>query len=91
DWRRLAPILAGIAGLAWGIWNGNSIQLTACYGMIGIMVAYTVATLTGGGTWAEVIATLIRAFRDGGKGVVIVGILLVAAQVFVAMVNLTGV
>ena len=28
---------------------------------------------------------------DGGKGVVIVGILLVAAQVFVAMVNLTGV
>lgn len=36
-------------------------------------------------------ATLIRAFRDGGKGVVIVGILLVAAQVFVAMVNLTGV
>lgn len=91
DWRRLAPILAGVAGLGWGIWNGNSIQLTACYGMIGIMGAYTLATLTGGGTWREVAATLIKAFRDGGKGVVIVGILLVAAQVFVAMVNLTGV
>ncbi|MGR3491009.1 MAG: TRAP transporter permease [Shimia sp.] len=91
SWRRLAPIAAGIAGLAWGIWNGNSIQLTACYGMIGIIVAYTVATLTGGGSLREVAGTLIRAFRDGGKGVVIVGILLVAAQVFVAMVNLTGV
>ncbi|MEM7644913.1 MAG: TRAP transporter fused permease subunit [Pseudomonadota bacterium] len=91
NWRRMAPILAGIAGLAWGIWNGNSIQLTACYGMIGIILAYSVATLTGGGTLREVVATLVRAFQDGGKGVVIVGILLVAAQVFVAMVNLTGV
>ena len=91
NWRRMAPIGAGIAGLAWGIWNGNSIQLTACYGMIGIILAYVVATITGGGTWREIAATLIRAFRDGGKGVVIVGILLTAAQVFVAMVNLTGV
>ncbi|SHG82810.1 TRAP transporter permease [Marivita hallyeonensis] len=91
NWQRLAPILAGIAGLAWGIWNGNSIQLTACFGMIGIIVAYTIGTMAGGGTWSEIAATLLRAFRDGGKGVVIVGILLVAAQVFVAMVNLTGV
>ncbi|MFP7674618.1 TRAP transporter permease [Marivita sp. S0852] len=91
NWQRLAPILAGIAGLAWGIWNGNSIQLTACFGMIGIIVAYSIGTLAGGGTLSEIAATLLRAFRDGGKGVVIVGILLVAAQVFVAMVNLTGV
>lgn len=90
-WRRLAPIAAGVGGLAWGIWNGNSIELTACYGMIGIVAAFTVATLTGGGTLRDVASTLVRALRDGGKGVVIVGILLVAAQVFVAMVNLTGV
>jgi TRAP transporter 4TM/12TM fusion protein len=97
DWRaalslrRLAPILAGIAGLSWGIWNGNSIQLTACYGMIGIIGAFTAAQLTTGTPPRAIASTLIRAFRDGGKGVVIVGILLVAAQVFVAMVNLTGV
>ncbi len=91
NWRRMAPILAGIVGLAYGIMNGNSIQLTACFGMIGIIVAYTFATLTGGGTIKEVVLTLIRALQDGGKGVVIVGILLVAAQVFVSMVNLTGV
>ena len=91
NWRRLAPIGAGIAGLAWGIWQGRSIELTACYGMIGIVLAFAVATLTGGGTAGDVVRTVLRALRDGGRGVVIVGILLVAAQVFVAMVNLTGV
>ena len=40
---------------------------------------------------ADGIKTLLKALEDGGRGVVIVGILLVAAQVFVAMVNLTGV
>jgi TRAP transporter 4TM/12TM fusion protein len=91
NWRRMSPIIAGIAGLAFGILNGNSIQLTACYGMIGIIGSYTIATLAVGGTIREVIYTLLRALEDGGKGVVIVGILLVAAQVFVAIVNLTGV
>lgn len=91
NWRRMSPIMVGIAGMAFGIFNGNSIQLTACYGMVGIIVSYTIATLTSGGTPREVILTLLRALEDGGKGVVIVGILLVAAQVFVAIVNLTGV
>lgn len=90
-WGRISPILAGIAGLAFGIVNGNSIQLTACYGMLGIVVTYTAATLSGGGSWKSVVATLLKALEEGGRGVVIVGILLVAAQVFVAMVNLTGV
>ena len=40
---------------------------------------------------SEIFRTLVRALEDGGRGVVIVGILLVAAQVFVAIVNLTGV
>ncbi len=91
NWHRMSPIIAGVAGLAFGIINGNSIQLTACYGMIGIIIAFTASTLTGGGSIRDVVYTLIRALEDGGKGVVIVGILLVAAQVFVAIVNLTGV
>ncbi len=91
NWRRMSPILAGVAGLAFGIVNGNSIQLTACYGMIGIIIAYAVVRLSSGGSLRDVVLTLIRALEDGGKGVVIVGILLVAAQVFVAIVNLTGV
>lgn len=91
NWRRMGPIVAGVAGLAFGIFNGNSIQLTACYGMIGIIISYVVLSLSAGGSIREVFLTLVRALEDGGKGVVIVGILLVAAQVFVAIVNLTGV
>jgi TRAP transporter 4TM/12TM fusion protein len=91
NWRRMSPIIAGVAGMAFGIMNGNSIQLTACYGMIGIIISYTIATLASGGSMREVVLTLVRALEDGGKGVVIVGILLVAAQVFVAIINLTGV
>ena len=91
NWYRMGPIVAGIAGLAFGIFNGNSIQLTACYGMIGIIISYVVLSLSVGISIREIFKTLVRALEDGGRGVVIVGILLVAAQVFVAIVNLTGV
>lgn len=91
NWRRLAPLVAAIVGLGIGIVRGNSIELTACFGMIGIFGAYAFASLTEGRTVMQVITSLIRALETGGRGVVIVGILLIAAQVFVAMINLTGV
>ncbi|SDF03463.1 TRAP transporter permease [Limimaricola pyoseonensis] len=96
DWRsamtatRLAPILAGLAGLGFGILNGNSIELTACYGMIAMIVAVFVARICAGQNPLEVGRIVVRALEEGGRGVVIVGILLVGAQVFVAMINLTG-
>jgi TRAP transporter 4TM/12TM fusion protein len=90
-WRRLAPIVGAIAGLAIGIGQGNSIGLTACYGMIGIVLAFVIASLSDGTSWKTIGKTLIRALEDGGRGVLIVGVLLVSAQVFVAIVNLTGV
>lgn len=96
DWRgamgfaRLAPIVAGLAGLAFGVVNGNSVELTACYGMIAMLVAVFVARIVSGEDPRAVIGIVIRALEAGGKGVVIVGILLVGAQVFVAMINLTG-
>lgn len=96
DWRtavnftRLAPIVAGVAGLAFGVINGNSIELTACYGMIAMIIAVFVARLTAGQSIGEVALIVLRSLQEGGRGVVIVGILLVGAQVFVAMINLTG-
>ncbi|XWN32583.1 MAG: TRAP transporter fused permease subunit [Devosia sp.] len=96
DWRhalrlsRIAPILAAIGGLAFGIFNGNSVELTACYGMIAMLVAVAVARLATGQSLTEVVRIIIRALQEGGRGVVIVGVLLVGAQVFVAMINLTG-
>ncbi|MEN9063335.1 TRAP transporter permease [Ponticoccus litoralis] len=96
DWRgamslaRLAPIAAGLGGLAFGVVNGNSVELTACYGMIAMLVAVLVARISQGEDPRAVFAIILRALEAGGKGVVIVGILLVGAQVFVAMINLTG-
>ncbi|WP_136248298.1 TRAP transporter permease [Halomonas borealis] len=91
NWRRLAPLVAAIVGLGIGIARGNSIELTACFGMIGIIGAYAVASLTEGVPLRKILTSLSHALQTGGRGIVIVGILLIAAQVFVAMINLTGV
>ena len=87
----VSPILAGFGGILFGVLNGNSIGLTACFGMIGIIAAFSVKELLGKSAAKQIVSTLVDAFIAGGRGVVIVGILLVAAQVFVSMVNLTGV
>ncbi|MDQ0317506.1 TRAP transporter permease [Amorphus orientalis] len=90
DWRRLAPIVAAVLGLGLGILQGRSIALTACYGMIGMMgTAVAVVLLSGDGLRAAG-SMVWRALIDGGRGVVTVGVLLVAAQVFVGVLNLTG-
>lgn len=84
------PIIAGFGGIIFGVVNGNSIDFTACLGMLGIIVAFIVASIIKGLSFKAIFAQLLAALVDGGKGVVTVGILLIAAQVFVAMLNLTG-
>lgn len=96
DWRgamsftRLAPIAAALGGLGFGVINGNFVELTACYGIIAMLSASLVARITAGEDPRAGFGIILRALEAGGKGVVIVGILLVGAQVFVAMINLTG-
>jgi TRAP transporter 4TM/12TM fusion protein len=84
------PIIAGFAGIIFGVFNGNSIDFTACLGMIGIIGAFIVVSLFKRLSFFDITKKLVDALIDGGKGVVTVGILLIAAQVFVAMLNLTG-
>lgn len=89
-WKRLAPIVGAVVGLGIGIAQGLSIGLTACYGMIGMMgTSLLISTFLGAGI-GEAGTTLWKALVDGGRGVVTVGVLLVAAQVFVGVLNLTG-
>lgn len=96
DWRgavslpRLAPIFAALGGLAFGIVNGNSVELTACYGMLSMLTAVIIARLWTGQDLRAVLEIVVRALEEGGRGIVIVGILLVGAQVFVGLINLTG-
>ena len=90
NWRRLAPIIASVLGIGIGIVNGNSIQTTAFLGIAGMISVYTIANLITGVSVKKIALQLLAGFEAGGKGLVVVGILLTAAQVFVGLLNLTG-
>ena len=91
DWRALAPIGASLGGIVFGILNGNSVDTSAFYGIAAMVVAFVLARLSAGESAVAAVRQLAPAIVTGGRGVVIVGLLLVAAQVFVALLNLTGV
>lgn len=91
DLRALAPIVAALGGILFGVWNGNSIGTTAFYGIIAMIAAFVAARISAGAGPVSAIRQLAPALETGGKGVVIVGIMLTAAQIFVALLNLTGV
>lgn len=91
NWRRLAPIFAAVIGLAVGIYQGRSVGLTACFGMIGMMSTRLAVSLIDPHEGIKDGALrLLRSLEEGGRGVVTVGVLLIAAQVFVGVLNLTG-
>ncbi|WP_420550470.1 TRAP transporter permease [Litorivicinus lipolyticus] len=90
-WQEFSPVIAGFAGIILGVFSGFSIGLTACLGMLGIMGAFVVSQVMARTAPKQIGGQIVRAFESGGKGVVIVGILLVSAQVFVSMINLTGI
>ena len=91
DWRALAPIVASLGGIVFGVLNGNSIGTTAFYGILAMIAAFIAARLTAGEGIRSAVLRLAPALETGGRGVVIVGIMLTVAQVFVSLLNLTGV
>jgi len=90
-WHRLAPILCAFIGILLGVIKGYSINMTACLGIIGNVGAFVICNILLKKSWKESLQKIKLALIDGGKGVVVVGIILVAAQIFVAMINLTGI
>ncbi|WP_308916662.1 TRAP transporter fused permease subunit [Jannaschia sp. LMIT008] len=91
DWRALTPIVASLGGILFGVVNGNSIGTTAFYGIVAMILAFVAARLTAGEGLKSAVLRLAPALETGGRGVVIVGIMLTVAQVFVSLLNLTGV
>ena len=91
DARALVPIVASLGGIVFGILNGNSVDTSAFYGIAAMIVAFVLARLSAGESPLQAVRQLAPAIVTGGRGVVIVGLLLVAAQVFVSLLNLTGV
>ncbi len=88
--RRIAPIIAALTGLGFGIYLGRSIATSAFYGIAGLIIAYLV-TQIGQISNKKLILNLVEGIADAGKAMVIIGVLLAGAQVLVSMINLTGV
>ena len=91
DPRRAAPIAASLLGILYGVVQGYSVATTAFYGIVFMIAAFLIARLSAGEGIATALRGLLPALATGGQGLVIVGLLLTAAQVFVAVLNLTGV
>lgn len=92
QWRRLLPIACAFGGLGFGILHGNSLEKSVFFGIVGNVAGLAVARMgERAGSQEAVGGQLVRALDDGGRGMVIVGILLAGAQILVAMINLTGV
>ncbi len=91
DIRRIAPILASLAGILYGVLQGYSVATTAFYGIVFMVAAYLVARLASGEGIVPTLRGLLPVLVTGGQSLVIVGLLLTAAQVFVSILNLTGV
>ena len=97
SWSRIArlskilPLLAALGGLTAGILMGRSIQTAAFYGIVGLTATFLIFSLLERRPPREVAGQLVKGLVDGGRGLVIIGVLLAGAQILVAMINLTGV
>ncbi len=88
---RLVPLIAALGGLFAGVLTGHSIQTAAFWGICGQVGCYLAFGLAGGQRPAELGRKVLAGLVDGGKGLVIIGVLLAGAQILVSMINLTGV
>ncbi|MEZ5701468.1 MAG: TRAP transporter fused permease subunit, partial [Burkholderiaceae bacterium] len=94
--HRLAPIVCALGGLGIGIVNGNSLQTSAFYGIVGAVLGLLLGRIRLGGAGESaapepVFRQLHTAIDEGASGLVVVGILLAGAQILVSMINLTGI
>jgi len=89
--KRLVPVVAALGGLLFGILNGNSLQLSVVYGVVGMVVSYVAARLRRVSDMREIAASLGKGLEDTGMGLVSIGILIAGAQILVSMINLTGI
>jgi TRAP transporter 4TM/12TM fusion protein len=88
---RLLPILAAFGGLLAGVFMGRSVQTSAFWGMLGLVAAHVVVHVRSPADSRKLVGNLVDAFADAGRGLVLIGVLLIGAQILVAMINMTGV
>ena len=87
---RMLPILAAFGGLLAGVFMGRSVQTSAFWGIVGLLAAHALVTLRSGKDVKALGTVVLESLADAGKGLVLIGVLLIGAQILVAMINLTG-
>ena len=88
---RLLPIVAAFGGLLTGVFTGRSVQTSAFWGIAALVVAHVLVRVRSLQDAKDMARLLVNALDDAGRGLVLIGVLLVGAQILVAMINLTGV
>lgn len=89
--RRMLPIIAAFGGLLSGVFLGRSVQTSAFWGIVGLIVAHSLVNLRSRDDATALARIILEALADAGKGLVLIGVLLIGAQILVAMINMTGV
>ena len=90
-WLRMLPLVLGFGGLTAGILNGNSIVHSVFYGLAGLIISYVVIQYKAKKPLGEISRGLMDVLVKAGEGLVLVGVLLLGAQILVCLVNATGV
>jgi TRAP transporter 4TM/12TM fusion protein len=87
----LLPIIASFAGLLGGIFTGRSVQTSAFWGILGLFLAHFLLRVRSFDDLKSTLRLMLDALDDAGRSLVLIGILLIGAQILVAIINLTGV
>jgi len=89
--KQVAPVVAAMGGLMFGILNGNSLELSVVYGVVGMVLSYVAVRLRQAKDIGEIATSIAKGLEDTGMGLVSIGVLIAGAQILVSMINLTGI
>lgn len=87
----LLPIAAAFAGLLGGIFTGRSVQTAAFWGILGLFAAHLLLRVRSPGDLVSTLRLIVGALDNAARSLVLIGILLIGAQILVSLINLTGV
>lgn len=88
---RVFPIIAAFTGLLTGIFSGRSVQTSAFWGIVSLFLSHLVLRVRSADDLRHTGRLIFDALEDAGRTLVVIGILLIGAQILVSLINMTGV
>ena len=91
SWIKLLPFGGGIGGLGYGVIQGRSIEFSVFMGIVVMLVIHMGFQIRSGADFRKMAMAFVDALSEAGRGLVMVGILLLGAQILISLVNTTGI